>query len=672
MTRSLPEANDALFLIRRMPYGVARSTATAAELDRIRAEGPDAARAFALFCLVEAYVWGGEVGKAYLPFTQVLRWWDEHPEHFDLDDQHSMFWSFKWMVGHLKDFPTVPAEQIDRTIEDMRRRYALAGNGMNAVALSRFQWARMRGTDDTETAYQEWVATPRDDFSQCEACEPGDRAVYLFETGRHAEGIRLIESTLADSPSCATEPGDMLSCLQLAYLEVGDAEGASRAHRAAVQHLSGEVSMAGAKARHVEFLARTGNSSRALRLLEEYQDFLTEADTPYERWMFLCATAAATGILRGTVGERPLDLRAVPARTIAELDDWARAQALEIAAGFDARNGTTWTTRRTAAHWERLTTLPVELSVLATEPGAGRALVGTAGAPDATGAMAGTGAPGVPGPSGAPGAPGGDGLTGPGVGGAPADSPDALIALAEDVAPTDRPRAARLYMTAADLLEATGYLDQAGFARAEAAELAAREGDHDGAGAAFGRAQSLLWAAGVPPRFIGPVIRAWARRTPASGQLADVLVAHDRVLAALTAVNGPAVVPTALGDDELRAREDADRLTEVRRLRDSRARVRATLGDLAEAAAEAEAVAEEFARAGEVADAAYAFWLAGSVRVAEGTPGDSVDLLESAVEGFAMAHDHPARARVGNELVGVLQGLGRHDEAQQLATSLVG
>ena len=47
------------------------------------AEGPDAARAYVLFAHVESYVWGGEVTKAYLPFTQMLRWWDEHPEHFD-------------------------------------------------------------------------------------------------------------------------------------------------------------------------------------------------------------------------------------------------------------------------------------------------------------------------------------------------------------------------------------------------------------------------------------------------------------------------------------------------------------------------------------------------------------------------------------------------------------
>ncbi|MGO1294800.1 MAG: hypothetical protein ACTMIE_11825, partial [Cellulosimicrobium funkei] len=335
MTRSVDQVNAALYDVRRMPYGLARSTAAAAELERVEAEGPDAARAYAQFVLVESYVWGGEVTKAYLPFTKMLRWWDEHPEHFDAEDTHSLFWSFKWMVGHLMEFPDVPAAQIERTLDDMARRYALAGNGTNAVALERFEWARERGGADVEDAYRAWVATPRDDYSQCEACEPGDRAAYLFETGRHDEGIRLLEGVLQGSPSCATEPGDMLSHLQLAYVEVGDAEAAARTHRRGLRHLDTGVTMTGPKGRHVEFLARTGNASRALRLLVERQAFLTEADSPGDRLGFLTSVSVATGVLRADHGDTALALRDVPATTLGELDAWVRGEAAALAQSFD-------------------------------------------------------------------------------------------------------------------------------------------------------------------------------------------------------------------------------------------------------------------------------------------------------------------------------------------------
>lgn len=146
MSRTIDEANREISRVRDMPYGLARTQAAERQVRLVDAEGPDAARAFALSTLVEAYQWGGEVDRSFVAFARLLQWWDQHPEHFDEYDRHGLFWSFKWMISGLADFPTVPAEQIDRTLADMERRYALAGNGMDAVAYERFAWARQRGT----------------------------------------------------------------------------------------------------------------------------------------------------------------------------------------------------------------------------------------------------------------------------------------------------------------------------------------------------------------------------------------------------------------------------------------------------------------------------------------------------------------------------------------------
>lgn len=682
MTRSVDQVNAALYDVRRMPYGLARSTAAAAELERVDAEGPDAARAYALFVLVESSVWGGEVTKAYLPFTRLLRWWDEHPEHFDAQDAHSLFWSFKWMVGHLMEFPDVPAGQIERTLDDMARRYALAGNGTNAVALERFEWARERGSADVEDAYRAWVATPRDEYSQCEACEPGDRAAYLFETGRYDEGVRLLEQVLEGSPSCATEPGDMLSHLQLAYLEVGDAKAAARTHRRGLRHLDTGVSMTGPTGRHVEFLARTGNASRALRLLVEHQGFLTVADSPGDRLGFLTSASVATGVLRDAHADAPLALRDVPASTVAELDEWARREAADLARAFDARNGTPAASERLHAAWARgARTLPVDLAVLSADGGGtgsvpvpawsvttgsvttgavdaevGTAGVGTADAVAAAPAARPSGAaPDDPSAAGAPGA-------------EPADA-DGLLALAEDVAREDPVRAAQLLRRASTLLETAGHLDRAGFALAEAAQLAAVDGDDEGAAPAFAHALALLRAGGVAPRFVGPVVRASARVAARRGDVPAALAQVDRTLADLAAADDTAAEPRAV---DLVERDASAAERERRELRDSRARLLATAGELDAAATLAERVAEEFARAGDVGDAAHAFWLAGRSRSAAGADADAVDLLESAMEGFAIVHDRDARATVANELVAVLRRLGREQDAAAVGAGLSG
>ncbi|MFF3064332.1 hypothetical protein ACFVQ3_07230 [Oerskovia sp. NPDC057915] len=682
MTRTVHEANEALFHVREMPYGIARSTAAEAELGRITTDGPVEARAYALFVMVESYVWGNEVTKAYLPFTQLLRWWDEHPEHFDEQDTHSLFWSFKWMVGNLMDFPAVPAAQIERTLDDMERRYAVAGNGMNAVTMSRFQWARERGTQDAETAYEAWVATPRDDFSQCEACEPGDRAAYLFDAGRVDEGIRLLEQVLAGSPECATEPGDMLSRLQLAYLETGDADKAAATHRRGLRHLDNGVSMEGPQGRHIEFLARTGNVERALTRIVEHQDNLVTADSPRDRWAFLLSVGTATSLLVAEHGERPVALREVPASTVAELDAWVHAEAREIAAAFDARNGTGATAQRTEAVWATTPTLlPVSLSVLGAtgtdEPvpagPSSPAQAGTAPTPMPTGGPADISAL-VADTSSAP------AIDGAQDDGAQADGAATLLALAEDLSTDDPAGAAGLYQRAAASFEARGALDLAGFALAEAAQLAATEQDVEGALAAFPRAVALLRAGGVVPAFRGPVVRAYARLTAQAGAARTGLAAVDKVLAeaggtvveGTTGPGGVTEVTTGAGPAEgsVSAAEEERTARERRELLDTRARLLAALGEHEHASSAAEAVAEEYARAGDLSGAAHAFWLAGTTRAVAGDLGSAALALESALDGFRLAHDQASRALVGNELVGVLRRLGRDDEAGQVAESV--
>lgn len=694
MTRSVHEANEALFHVREMPYGIARSTTAAAELERITAEGPAEARAYALFVLVESYVWGNEVTKAYLPFTQLLRWWDEHPEHFDEQDTHSLFWSFKWMVGNLMDFPAVPAAQIERTLDDMERRYAVAGNGMNAVTMSRFQWARARGTQDTATAYEAWVATPRDDFSQCEACEPGDRAAYLFDAGRLDEGIRLLEHVLAGSPECATEPGDMLSRLQLAYLETGDVDKAAATHRRGLRHLDNGVSMEGPQGRHIEFLARTGNVERALTRIVEQQEHLVTADSPRGRWSFLLSVGTATSILVAEHGERRVALREVPVTTVAGLDAWVRTEAREIAAAFDARNGTDATTRRTEEVWASAPTLlPVSLSVLGTTQA--DAPVPATSRTSAAPVRSTEPAPATGGPADISAFTASTAITSEDDDARAGDA-QALVAQAEDVRSEDPAGAAGLYQEAAALLEAEGALDEAGFALAEAAQLAADEQDVEGALAAFPRAVALLRAGGVGPTYRGPVVRAYARLTARAGAAAAGLAAVDRALAeagdavvdgtsggspgvagvagvagtAGTAGTAVAGVGTGPADGAVAAAEEERAARERRELLDTRARLLATLGEHDRASSAAEAVAEEYARAGDLGGAAHAFWLAGTTRVDAGDVESAVLALESALDGFRLAHDQASRALVGNELVGALRRLGRDDEAGQVADAV--
>lgn len=673
MPRSIDDVNGAIMRVRDLPFGSARNEVAASLVREVAAEGPQEAHAFALFALTESYAFSDEVEKAYLPFTQSVRLWDARPELFDEHDVHSLFWSFKWMVGNLMSFPTISAGQITSTLDDMRRRYRLAGNGLSAVNHLAFQWHHMLGDAELPAAYDRWVTTARDDFSQCPACEPGDRTAYLFEEGRYEEGIRLLESAEEAKASCRSEPADRLSQLQLAYLEVGDAAGAARAHRRGLQTLASSGEMAGAHGRHVQLLARSGNLEAAFRFLGASSALLTRAETPADRLAYLCAAGTGVSVLRRREPGRAVSFEGVPSTTVAELDDWMHAEALTLAAAFDARGGTSASTDRVQRAWSgEHHELAVDLSVLpglgaSTLPGRGADAQSTAetrdAAPDAR--------PGSPeqAPAGA--------TAHAGVG------PDALVSAAESAAAQDQPlEAARLYAQASQMFVASGEPEAGGFALAEAAALSSALGDVEGAVQTFRSALDLLDEAGTGIEYTGPVVRAYARACAEAGAveaswspLGDAVRAARRETdAALGSV--AAVDPAAEGamSQELAARQRrADVLAaEHAQLLDTLARSHAAAGLSDEAVAEATQAAEAFAGLSMVQDAAHSFWLAGRLRRAAGELTEAVWLLESATEGFTIARAQAPRAESTGELVEVLTALGRLDDAQELVRRLAG
>ncbi|GAA4622414.1 hypothetical protein [Cellulomonas oligotrophica] len=650
MSRTLDEVNREIARIRSLPYGVARTQAAELQARLVEAEGPDQARAYALSVLVESMVWAGEVDRAYLPFTRLVRWWDEHPEHFDEVDKHAMFWSFKWMVGHLGDFPTVPAAQIEATLDDMERRYALAGLGRDAVAYSRFAWAARRGAADVEERYDAWVATPRDEYSQCEVCDPGDRASYLFETGRTTEGARLVEETLDRGLTCATEPADMLAGLALAYLDLGRPADAVRTHRRAVAALAETSSdMAAARGERIELLGRAGHPARLVRAVEQDQRLLLEADTPRARLDLLLGVVAGTAALLPAHADVAVRLADVPAATLGALHAWAAAQARTLADAFDARNGSTRMSRMLA---DALATQgvaePLDLDV-----------VRLPAAPAEDASVAGT-TPGV-----LP-----DGPVAAAAAGASATGEPALARAERLLSAGDTEGAAQAYVEAAGHAEAAGLLVDAGYALAEAAACAQVLGDEDTSARLFERGAARLRAGGADPVDLVPVLVAWA---PAAGTTGEV----DPFLAAVDATRATLVEePEADASPEqaaLAERRKGDRRRALADVDDAAARVLATTGGeerLQDAVVRAGRAAEAYAGVGAVADAAHAFWLAGRLLDALDRTEDAAWHLESAVEGFGVARAREPRTQAADDLVALLRRTGHDDRAEEILRSL--
>jgi tetratricopeptide (TPR) repeat protein len=636
MTRPVNVANDAIFAISRMPNGSARIEAAERQVRQTEQEGPREALAYALNTLLASYFWGQQVERSFVVFSRLLTLRDEHPDLFDDHDSFTLFWSFKWMISGISEYPGISADTIERNLASMDERFRRDGLGLAAVAQQRFQWAKSRGDAGADVLFDEWRRMPRDEYSDCDLCEPAKHASWLIATDRLHEGIRVAESALAGGRTCAEQPVGILAELAEAYLAAGrDSDAAATFRRAESALADNETELADTRGTMIRFLARTGHADRCLRALDRDHHLLTRAETPHTRFLFLVAVGAATHMLSGGHGERPVRLRDIPVSTVAELDAWVRAEAEELGTAFDTRNGTDRYRRLIDEAWS---TLPhpvrVDLSVLPAEGAAAtqpRAQVSPEPGP-------------VPERAEEPPTAELDRETRPHGG-------SAIVARAEELAATgDLRAAADRYVAAAAAFDDEGLLADAGFAWAEAAHAAAQLGDPEGASRGYTAAVNRLLAADAAGRLIVPIIVAWAEVAAAVGEMSVALGRLDDVHA-------------LLGPEDRDVRAGAD-------LADTRARLLAVDGQLTEAAVVAREAAEAYADQRRPHDAAHAFWLTGLVHDALGQVDDAIWALESAVEGFGLARRKEDRLRAGNDLIGLLRREGRTEQMDRITAVL--
>jgi tetratricopeptide (TPR) repeat protein len=341
------ELADRLDQVGRMPYGRGQVAAVEELLRHVDASGSDNLKYVTRLLATTAYQYGGEPAKAFVTFSWCLAAYDRGEG--DPAQDHHLFWYFKWMVSSLTMFPEVPLDRTYGVLDDMERRYRLAGHTMNPVHQHRRLVAQHIG--DRETAaeqYRLWCATPRGAMADCIGCEPTAKVAYLAWEGRHEDAVALALPVLDGQMTCIEQPHSILTELLVPYLRTGRLAEAADAHRTAYRAVQGNRAELTAVADHVGFCTRTGNHARALELVERHLSWLEEPPTPFSDMRFSAVAAGALSRI-ADAGHSGLTLRRGSDEIgVAELRDELTERARALAARFDARNGTDEVGRLTA------------------------------------------------------------------------------------------------------------------------------------------------------------------------------------------------------------------------------------------------------------------------------------------------------------------------------------
>ncbi|MFI0419814.1 hypothetical protein [Spongiactinospora sp. 9N601] len=297
--------------------------------------------------LTSAYQHGAEPAKSFATFTRCLAEYDAEPGRFGEWETHYLLWQFKWITSSMIRFPEVPLRRAQDALTEMESRYQKAGAGLHAVYAQRCYLAQHLG--DKEAAdewFHRWRTTPRDSLSDCEGCDPSGKVWHLAWLGRDEEAVELAAPVVAGELTCHVQPQGILARLLVPYLRTGRLREAAGAHRRAYRIVAGDANYVDDFGDHIEFCALTGNEARGLEILQRESPLLDRAASPRAAMRF----ASAAGLLLRRleeIGHGDTVIRRPGEETTASaLRPRMEATARELAARFDARNGTDEQSRR--------------------------------------------------------------------------------------------------------------------------------------------------------------------------------------------------------------------------------------------------------------------------------------------------------------------------------------
>jgi hypothetical protein len=283
--------------------------------------------------------------KSMVAFAWCLAQCDRDPERFS---ERRVLWQYKWVVMSLYGFPEIPRAKIEAATADIEDRYRRQGLSLRPIWRIRLINARGMGDDDAaDHALEQWLAAPRDEFTDCKACETSTHVGVLVQAGDDAEALAVAAPLLDGRLGCATQPQITLARVLLPLLRLGRVEDAVPRHLDGYRRIRAQPHYYTTTiAQHMVFLALTGNFGRAVRMLEDHLGMGFADPTPIDRLQFYLAVRLLLDQLHAA-GHTRVDLRlpaSFPARTVdghydpMALADWFATELAGLAARFDARN----------------------------------------------------------------------------------------------------------------------------------------------------------------------------------------------------------------------------------------------------------------------------------------------------------------------------------------------
>ncbi|MDQ6642342.1 MAG: hypothetical protein M3Y66_07605, partial [Actinomycetota bacterium] len=281
---TVADAEQALRVADALPHGVEQVAAAERALGLADEIGDLRLRVQARINLVAAYD-AAEPGQRELPHIAWLLGClaDERaslqPARGVITDRQrfEILWACRFALNRTRRSSTIPLPVVHRIYGDIERHYRSEGLSPNLFAKHRSLLAH--DIDDravVERWLRVWRDSPRDELSDCEACDIATDARFIAEAGDLQGALDRATELLEGRKGCDQEPHRLYGAAADWAMRVRRVDAAEAFHRAGWLAICSRPGFVSAMGEHLMYLVRSNRPGRAVRLTLSVVPLLTD------------------------------------------------------------------------------------------------------------------------------------------------------------------------------------------------------------------------------------------------------------------------------------------------------------------------------------------------------------------------------------------------------------
>lgn len=176
----------------------------------------------ARFDLIETIMVIGQAERGIQAFDWCLARYDEDKDALDAWQVYDLFWIYKWVLVSARQNPQTSYAHVQALHDDLEKRYYKAGNSPSTAQCYLMLWAMHRGdVEAAARAFSLWQSHPRDNLSDCLACEINHHVMFEILRGNYETALEVAAPLLAGEHSCNIVPRRTYAVLLVPLMKLG-------------------------------------------------------------------------------------------------------------------------------------------------------------------------------------------------------------------------------------------------------------------------------------------------------------------------------------------------------------------------------------------------------------------------------------------------------------------